>query len=342
MFHRALPTSILVAATAVGLTAGIGLTASASSAATRPAPASQATASQYTLETLPTSMTWFYDQINNAKTSIDLVMYELQDTTAEQDLGDAASRGVDVRVILDEREESENAAAYSYLKAHGVSVVYSWSKYYYTHEKSMVIDGTTADIMTLNLQSQYYSTTRDFGVVDTNAKDITAMVKVFNADYAHTAVTPGAGTDLVWSPTTAQADLTALINNAKSSLEIYSEEMDDTTITGDLVAAAQRGVSVKLCGENEDGEYDSEYNTLYKAGVQISYYSSSTGFYIHAKVINVDYGTSTAKIFIGSQNFSNTSLTENRELGLTISNTPIEKTINTDFNKDFAGGTKWT
>src|ERR1700735_2063230 len=114
MFYRALPTSILVAETTMGLPAGIGLTASASSAATRPAPASQtaasqAASSQYTLETLPTSMTWFYDQINNAKTSIDLGMYELQDTTAEQDLGDAASRGVDVRVVLDEREERENS-----------------------------------------------------------------------------------------------------------------------------------------------------------------------------------------------------------------------------------------
>jgi cardiolipin synthase A/B len=337
MLHRRLPMSLLVAATAVGLTAGIGLTASASSAATRPA-----ASSQDTLETLPGSMTWFYNQINDAKTSIDLVMYEFQDTTAEKDLGDAASRGVDVRVILDQREKSENAAAYSYLKSHGVSVVYSWSKYYYTHEKSMIVDGTTADIMTLNLQSQYYSTTRDFGVVDTNASDISAMTTVFNADYAHKSVTPGAGADLVWSPTTAQADLTGLINNAKSSLEIYSEEMDDTTITSDLAAAAERGVSVKVVGENEDGEYDSEYNQLYKAGVQISYYSSSTGFYIHGKVINADYGTSTAKIFIGSQNFSNTSLTENRELGLIITNSTIQSAINTDFNKDFAGGTKWT
>jgi cardiolipin synthase A/B len=337
MFHRRLPTSILVAASAVALAAGMGLTASASSAATRPA-----ASSQYTLETLPTSMTWFYNQINDAKSSIDLVMYEFQDTTAEKDLGNAASRGVDVRVILDEREESENASAYSYLKSHGVNVVYSWSKYYYTHEKSMIIDGTTADIMTLNLQSQYYSTTRDFGVEDTNAKDITAMTAVFNADYAHKAITPSDGTDLVWSPSDSQKQLTGLINNAKSSLEIYSEEMDDTTITGDLVAAAKRGVSVKVVGENEDGEYNSEYSTLYKAGVQISYYSSSTGFYIHGKVISADHGTSTAKIFIGSENFSSTSLTENRELGLIINVSAIESAINTDFNKDFSGGTKWT
>jgi cardiolipin synthase A/B len=206
----------------------------------------------------------------------------------------------------------------------------------------MVIDGATADIMTLNLQSQYYSTTRDFGVIDTNASDVSAIVKVFNADYAHKSVTPGAGADLVWSPTTAQADLTGLINNAKHSLQIYSEEMDDTTITSDLVKAAERGVSVQVVGENEDGEYDSEYNQLYKAGVQISYYSSETGFYIHGKVIMADYGDSTAKIFIGSQNFSSTSLTENRELGLIINNSTIESSINSDFKTDFAGGTKWT
>jgi cardiolipin synthase A/B len=337
MFHRRLPKTLLVAAAAVGLTAGMGLTATASSAAIRPAVAA------YTLQTLPDNgMNWFYSQINNARSSIDMVMYEFQDTTAEQDLGNAAKRGVDVKVILDQREKSANSAAYSYLNSHGVHVVYSWSKYYYTHEKSMVIDGTTADIMTLNLQSQYYSTTRDFAVVDTNAKDISAMTKVFNADYAHTAVTPGPGKDLVWSPTTAQADLTGLINNAKSSLEIYSEEMDDTTITNDLVAAARRGVSVKVVGENEDGEYNSEYNTLYNAGVQISYYSNPNGFYIHGKVINADYGTSTSKIFIGSQNFSSTSLTENRELGLIINVAAIEKAINTDFNSDFSGGTKWT
>jgi phosphatidylserine/phosphatidylglycerophosphate/cardiolipin synthase-like enzyme len=337
MFHRKLSRSLIAVTAALASATAIGVTASVSQAATRPA-----ASGTYTLETLPGSMTWFYNQIKDAKTSIDLTMYELQDTTAEDDLAAAESRGVDVRVILDEREESENAAAYSYLKSHGVGVVYSWTKYYYTHEKCMVVDGTTADIMTLNLQSQYYSTTRDFGVVDTNSSDISAITAVFNADYAHKAITPGAGADLVWSPTTAQAKLTGLINNAKTSLQIYSEEMDDPTVTTDLENAAKRGVDVRVVGENEDGEYNSEYSALYKAGVKISYYSSSTGFYIHGKVIMADYNTSAAKIFIGSQNFSNTSLTENRELGLIISNSAIESSINTDFTSDFAGGTQWT
>jgi cardiolipin synthase len=284
-----------------------------------------------------------YSQINAAKSSIDMVMYEFQDSMAETDLGNAAKRGVDVRVILDHREQSENQTAYNYLTSHGVHVKWSdSSKYYYTHEKSMVVDGSYVDIMTLNLQSQYYSTTRDFAVVDTNSNDVSAVTKTFNADYAHSAITPPVGADLVWSPTNAQAKLTGLINKAKSSLEIYSEEMDDTTITNDLIAAAKRGVSVKVVGENEDGEYNSVYTQLHNAEVQISYYSSPDGFYIHGKVILADYNTSPANIFIGSENFSNTSLNENRELGLIINNSAIESSVNTSFNKDFSGGTKFS
>jgi cardiolipin synthase A/B len=342
MFHRRLTRSVLAVTAAVGTAAALGLTASAGQAATRPA-----ASSDYTLYTLPNSgpqdgMSWFYGQINDATSSIDLTMYELQDTTAEDDLAAAESRGVDVRVILDQREKSENREAYSYLHSHGVGVVWSWSKYYFTHEKSMVIDGTTADVMTLNLQSQYYSSTRDYAVVDTNPSDVSAITATFNADYAHTSITPSDGADLVWSPTDSQKQLTALINGAKYSLDIYANEMDDTTITDDIADAAKRGVKVEVVGENEDGEYDSEYNQLYNAGVKISYYSDPEGFYIHAKGIVADLGEPTAKVFLGSENFSNTSLNENRELGLIIEDTSIESSVAATFAQDYTNGTKWT
>jgi len=335
VFKRRLTSSISLA-TAVAAAAAIGL------AAAPAAPAGAAT-TQDTLFTEPNQgFSPVYNLIKGAKTSIDLTMYELEDTTAESDLAAAEQRGVNVHVILDQRESSDNQAAYNYLKNHGVHVVWSWSKYYYTHEKSLVIDDKTAVIMTANLTSQYYSTTRDFGVIDTNAQDVAAITAVFNADYAHQAVTPGNGADLVWSPTDSQTKLLALINGAKSSLRIYSEEMDDTAIENALVSAAKRGVDVQVCGENEDGEYDSAYTTLANAGVHISYYSNPDGFYIHGKVIEADYGKSDAKVFIGSENFSNTSLNDNRELGLTISVPAILTSIETTFATDFKNGTPWT
>jgi cardiolipin synthase A/B len=334
MFQRSLTSAISLAAAVAAAAMGI--------AAAPATPASAATAT-YTLFTEPKQgFSPVYNLINGAKTSIDLTMYELEDTTAEKDLVAAEKRGVDVRVILDQREESENSAAYNYLKNNGVHVVYSWSKYYYTHEKSMVIDGSTAMIMSANLTSQYYSTSRDFLVTDTNAEDVAAIVKVFNADYAHESVTPGVGADLVWSPTNSQTKLLALINGATTSLRLYANEMDDTAIENALVSAAKRGVDVQVCGENEDGEYDSAYAMLADAGVHISYYSNPDGFYIHAKAIVADAGKSDAKVFIGSENFSNTSLNENRELGLIISNTTIESSVASTFATDFKDGTPWS
>src|SRR5271156_4786439 len=63
-----------------------------------------------------------YHLIMVARHSIDVTMYEFADRTAEHDLAAAARRGVRVRVVLDQREQSENSAAYSYFRSHGVTV----------------------------------------------------------------------------------------------------------------------------------------------------------------------------------------------------------------------------
>ena len=56
--------------------------------------------------------------ITGARSSVNLTMYELRDTTAEKDLAADAARGVDVRVLLDRHlERSRNSATYSYLAA---------------------------------------------------------------------------------------------------------------------------------------------------------------------------------------------------------------------------------
>jgi phosphatidylserine/phosphatidylglycerophosphate/cardiolipin synthase-like enzyme len=283
-----------------------------------------------------------YTLFARAKHSIDVTMYEFTDTTAEHDLAAAARRGVHVEVILDGKESSENQAAYRYLGAHGAKVVWSSSAYYYTHQKTLIIDGDEAVIMTANLTSSYYATSRDFLVLDSVKADVAAISATFNADFAHRAITPGNGADLVWSPTDSQTKLLSLINGATKSLRIYSEEMGDTVIENALTAAARRGVEVQVCGENESGEYDSAYAKLARAGVHIAYFSNPDGFYIHGKVVEADYGTSQARAFIGSENFSSTSLNRNRELGLITATPSVLSAIATAFAGDFQRGTHWS
>lgn len=332
MLRHRLMASVLSTGTAVAAAAAIGLAAPPASAA-----------ATYTLQTFPDQgFSSVYSLINGAQTSINMTMYELTDTTAEKDLTAAAARGVNVRVILDQKEKSTNQTAFNTLQSGGVNVVWSSTAYTFTHQKTIVVDGTTADILTANLTSKFYSTSRDFGIITSNLTDIAAITKVFNADFAHTSITPGDGTNLVWSPTDSQSHLLSLINGATSSLRLFEEEMSDTTIINALVSAAKRGVDVQIVGENQSGEFNSEYTTLANAGVHISYYSSSTGFYIHAKVIEADFGTSAAKVFIGSENISDTSLNDNRELGLIINTSAVLSSIESTFTTDFNGGTKFT
>ena len=117
--------------------------------------------------------------------------------------------------------------------------------------------------------------------------------------------------------------------------------MADTTMEDALISAAKRGVTVQVVAENTDHEYDTAFAKLAAGGVQIRYYKSPTGFYIHGKVVEADYGASGAKVFIGSENFSNTSLNDNRELGLITWSHAVMTAIASTFATDFRNGRHW-
>lgn len=285
-----------------------------------------------------------YDLIDSAKSTLDMTMYELTDTTAEQHLADAASNGVTVRVILDQnREKSNNTDAYNYLSDHGVQVHWAWDTYAATHQKTITVDGTTSAVMSGNLTSQYYKTSRDFAFIDDDATDVAAIEKVFDADFSDSSITPSDGDDLVWSPTDSEKQLLPIIENAKTSLSVENEEMGYDKVTTALEDAAKRGVDVEITMTNSYDDYATEFDALTAAGAHVhTYPDDNTSLYIHAKVIVADAGSSDAVVDMGSQNFSNASWNENRELGVITTDTTIIDKLNTTLASDYAGGTNWT
>ncbi len=321
-----------LAVSALALVMGGGLAAAGTAAA----------ATNYSLLILPDQgETAIYNFINSATSSIDLTMYELTDTTVTTDLVNREKAGVNVRVILDNAEKSVNQTAFNALQAGGVAVTFSSTAFTFTHQKTLTVDNRESFISTGNLDSRFYSTSRDYGVFDTDAADVAAIVAVFNADFAKTAITPSDGDDLVWSPTDSQTHLLALINGAQHSLDIEQEEFSDTAVVNAIVAAEKRGVTVRVVVESPSS-YTTELNEVTAAGGKVTGYTDPNGFYIHAKAIIADFGTATAKIFLGSENFSDNSLNDNRELGLIITDpgviNGVESTFNADFNQTASGG----
>jgi phosphatidylserine/phosphatidylglycerophosphate/cardiolipin synthase-like enzyme len=280
--------------------------------------------------------------ITSAQKTIDMTMYELTDTTVTSDLATAAANGVAVRVILDQNSEKKsNTTAYNYLNAHKVAVHWANPAYAVTHQKTITVDQATTAIMTLNLTPVDYTTTRDFAVITNDAADIAAIETTFNADFQNATITPPTGDNLVWSPTNSRTALLALINSATKSLLIAQEEMSDSGIESALESALARGVTVTMAQENEGNKYNSILSTLKQDGAKIAVYTSSTGYYIHAKAILADYGTAQSNLFVGSENVSTPSLDSNRELGLIFSDPTSMAGVESAITADYNGGTKF-
>ena len=321
--------------------AGVALAAGATLFVTA-VPANAATYTAFAFSQSGTTQPTIYDFVNSATSSLDMTMYELEDTTAVNDLIALEKKGVTVRVVLDRAHQSANSSAYTALTNAGVGVVWSPSSFVYTHQKTITVDGTKSLVLTGNLTSQYYSTGRDYGVFTDDTRDVAAIEKVFNADYAGTSITPTDGDHLLWSPTDSRARLLTVINAATTTLDVEELEFSDSTVVNAIVARAKAGVTVRVVLETP-GDYSSEVSAIKAAGGTVVGYSDPDGFYIHAKAMVADYGLSTQEVEAGSMNISSNSLSNNRELGIILTGTGVAQsvatTIETTFKSDYAGGT---
>ncbi len=303
-----------------------------------------ATGSSQTLYILPDAgLNWLYTLIGRAHSTIDMTMYELVDATFSADLVAACGRGVTVRVILDQNlERAHNLPAYTQLNSAGPNCTAAWAnpQFSATHEKSLVLDSAIAVIQSLNLTTRYYASSREFAIVEHDPADIAAIEATFNTDFNSNAdlnYQPPSGDALIWSPTTAQPDLLSILNGAERTLLVENEEMAAPGIVAALEAACRRGVAVEIAMTDTSVAYHANYTALEAAGcgVHIGANNAST-LYIHAKAIIADLGTAKQIGYVGSINFSNASLTRNRELGLYLHDAAILNQIGTTIGKDYA------
>lgn len=305
------------------------------------------TVSSYTLITMPDDgYQKIYDFIASANQTIDMTMYALIDSNAEDALIAAAKRGVKVRVLLnsnasDGGTEGMNQPAFDTLSANGVQVAYSWSGVLW-HQKSIVVDGKKVAIMNCNLVAQYYPILRDYVVITDNPATVAGVATTFEADYTNNTVAPVTGdvpegSQLVWSPG-AEKQFTELIAAARAGTSLYveTEQLDSTVLENALIDAVKRGVSVNLTMTNTS-EFTDGFNTLKAGGVNVRLYPPDGAIYIQSKAISVNNDT----VYIGSTNFTTTSTNADRNVGIITQNTDIVNGLTETLIKDFDGATPY-
>jgi cardiolipin synthase len=291
--------------------------------------------------------------LNAAQKSVDLTIYELSDPQIMAALTAAQKRNVTVRVLYNwysfppDMQQRDITPAIQQLTAAGIQCKQAPRNFEVTHEKAFVIDNSTAIIMSFNLTSEYFSDTRDFGIITTFPAEVAEIQGVFSADWNGTPIVPNTAS-LVWSPVNSRIKLTALINNAKATLDIYCEEAEDPGTLGAMVAAAERGVAVRFMAAVLSGQGKINGNAqgiTYMQGGHVNAVCKSFTFtaqgtqyqmYIHAKMVLADYGTPNAQAYIGSENFSCVSLDDNRECGIIVAEPAILQRLKSIYESDWA------
>ncbi len=272
------------------------------------------------------------DEIEAATTSIDLEIYIVTDDEILEALEAAQARGITVRVLLEEHPFGGGGGQqgiFDRLDAAGIDVRWSNPAFRFSHIKMMVIDQELLIIMNQNLTTSSFTGNRELGVVTTTPKAVQTASAIFEADWAQEAEPPPG--PLVVSPTNARESLQALIDSAQTSVDVYAEVLRDPDLLQALEAAAQRGVTVRVI-ISPSASFDAERASLADAGVQVRLLRS---LYVHAKMILVDG----QRAYVGSQNISTTSLDQNRELGIILSDPVSLARLSRVFDIDFTAAT---
>jgi cardiolipin synthase A/B len=317
---------------------------------TSPTATATATATKPTLKLIVEPQAGYqpiYDFISGARVSLDMTMYQLSDTMAQDALKAAAQRGVKVRVLLDSDTQSGgnstmNQDAYSDLSTNGVAVRWAWSGTLW-HQKSISRDGTTAAIMTCNLYSPDYPVVRDFAVITDNRATVAGMDATFEKDWQSPNSPPASGvapsdSELVWSPG-AQNPLVDLIDSARSGTTIWAEDeqLDSPPIQQSLISAAKRGVTVNFL-MTYSSDFANGLAAVSQGGVNVRVYQPNAPIYIHAKALTVNDDTA----YEGSINFTTTMTDQNRNVGVITKDPGVVDGIRSTIASDFAGAAPLT
>jgi len=268
-----------------------------------------------------------------ASSSIDLLIYLLTDQVVIDELVAAEQRGVTVRVILEQYpfggsgNPEEVAQA---LTDAGADVRWASHDFSFSHVKTFIVDRDVAVVMNLNLSRSSFEQNREFGIVTTAPDDVASAQAIFDADWEGISISdPGT---LVVSPLNSRIEFARLIDGANESLDIYAEVIRDDEIVDRLIAAVNRGIAVRLVmSPDSDPVNQQMLLKLESEGIEIRLLSEP---YIHAKAILMDGDTA----FIGSQNFTETSLDENREIGIVVQESEIVTRLRSIFESDFTAG----
>jgi len=257
--------------------------------------------------------------IRRARKVICVAIFRFDRDAIERELEQAVLRGVRVRALIAHTNrggENRLRKLEQRLLAAGVTVARSADDLLRYHGKFLVVDDTV-HVFGFNFTKLDIDKSRSFGIATRDHRTLHEALKLFEADSTRRNYAPSRS-NLVVSPETARAMLSAFIKGARRELAIYDQKVQDPAMTKLLKERAAKGVRVRVIGDlkGPDGE------VLVR---------SMKSLRLHVRAIIRD-GT---RAFVGSQSLRKEELDARREVGLLISNPTVTRQLMEVFEADW-------
>jgi phosphatidylserine/phosphatidylglycerophosphate/cardiolipin synthase-like enzyme len=272
----------------------------------------------------------FLEAIDAAKVSLRVKMFLFSDPGLVNAVVAARKRGVDVRIMLNPARrsgESENEETRKTLEAAGVAVLDSNPAFDLTHEKSMIVDDTTAFVMSLNWETRNVTETRDYAVVTSHRHEVDEMIACFEADWHRKPFDAGENAHLIWCNNNGRERFAHFIDRAKHSLWLQNERYQDAVIIERVVRAVTRGVKVHIIArpphtlkKDKLIEGVGGLRIMNDVGAKVH---KLKGTRLHGKMLLADG----ARAIIGSVNLAPGSFDGRRELAIEVDDAHVVKPL---------------
>ncbi|MCY0885630.1 MAG: phospholipase D-like domain-containing protein, partial [Firmicutes bacterium] len=261
------------------------------------------------------------DALARARAQVDVNAYLLTDPVLLQALRADAARGVRVRVLLAAAPYRDAAAPQGTAQAlagSGVHLRQAPRRFPYDHAtKYWLVDPGQPDAEAIlgspnGTASAFDGRNLEDAVATTNPAVVRALAAVFQADWQGRPAGPAPRRTLVLSPHSTAALLGLL--RTPGPVAVMGEELgDDPTV---LAAMAAKGGRLRLLLPAPLSPADrARAAALARQGVPVRLLAAP---YPHAKLVLTAH-----RVFVGSQNWSLTSLQDNREVGLVLTHSSV-------------------
>ncbi len=270
--------------------------------------------------------------IAKASKSINMAMYYLTNKNITKALVEAHHRGVEVRIITDDKKIGSKR--YRYLASEGIAIEDDRDRKALMHNKILIVDNRVVWIGSGNYTVYSFYRNHDNYLRVSNRDIAHYYTKKFNQLYTHTniAIKPyiKSNIEIYFSPDSdIQNRLLELIESAKDSINIMMFAFTNRDISRALLDAQKRGVAIKIVVDKRQNSYQkySVYRELKSNGIDIKL--DKNRFKLHHKVMIID-----KKITIlGSYNFTRWANSNNDENIIIIKNSAISSSYLEEFSR---------